>query len=329
MNETIVEYAARCYGVTRGELVPLSGGHWNAVYGFTRENQEYVVRITPEQVDWDLQRGMVEWVRFLSNHHAPVAGPILSVNNRLIELRQSEDKCCTITAFEKAQGVLAEEWPMDRWSNHLSQEIGRAVGRMHALAKVYVPAEPALKRPEWDALGNCYTAGTRLDSTEAALAGKYQNLLDYVRILPRDQDTFGLIHGDLHFANLYLEPDTLRVTIFDFDDCAYGWYVMDTVLMLFDLLVLCEGPNAETFGARFMENNLKGYATENAVDRFGIRQLPHFLKLLELSIYAQVYKRYDPNDADPWVRKFMLNRRARIDNDIPYTKMDFEKLARG
>ncbi len=328
MNEAIVDYAAQCYGVTREELTPLSGGTWNAVYGFTRENQEYVVRITPEQVDWDLQRGMVEWVRFLSEHDAPVAGPVLSVNGRLIELCQSEDKCYTITASEKAEGILAEELPLDQWSGQLFQAIGRAVGKMHALAKAYVPEDPALKRPEWDAIDNCFTAGKRLDSTEPALVAKYQNLVDYLRALPKDRATYGLIHGDLHFANLCVEPDTGRVTIFDFDDCAYGWFVMDTALMLFDLLVLYGGRDSDTFGTRFLESYLKGYMTENAIDSFSIKQLPHFLKLLELSIYAQLYKRYDPNDADSWVGKFMLNRRARIENDLPYTGMNFEELAR-
>lgn len=38
-------------------------------------------------------------------------------------------------------------------------------------------------------------------------------------------DRFGLIHGDLRFANLLRHED--RLAVIDFDDCGFGWFMFD------------------------------------------------------------------------------------------------------
>jgi hypothetical protein len=57
-----------------------------------------------------------------------------------------------------------------------------------------------------------------------------------------------------------------------------------------------------------------------------LRDNTPFLKLLEIGIYTQVYRFYDPHDADPWVEKFMADRKDRIEHDVPYLEMDFEGI---
>ncbi|HVW91096.1 MAG TPA: phosphotransferase, partial [Devosia sp.] len=38
-------------------------------------------------------------------------------------------------------------------------------------------------------------------------------------------DRFGLIHADMRLANLLVDGD--RVTLIDFDDCGFGWFMYD------------------------------------------------------------------------------------------------------
>jgi Ser/Thr protein kinase RdoA (MazF antagonist) len=45
-------------------------------------------------------------------------------------------------------------------------------------------------------------------------------------------DRFGLIHADLHTANVMADGD--RLTIIDFDDAGYGWYAHELAVALFD-----------------------------------------------------------------------------------------------
>ncbi|TET78017.1 MAG: hypothetical protein E3J41_05600 [Candidatus Cloacimonadota bacterium] len=325
MNERVIDYAAQCYGITKSQLKPLSGGHWNLVYEFSKNNKTYVLRIAPIEININVTKGMVEWIDFLSTHGASVSKPVFSVNNRLVEFTEKKEKSYSITVFEKAKGILAEKLSKDEWNDELCQNIGKTVGKMHAVSKVYIPLDHSIKRPEWNMIGNCYNA-QHLDSSQAKIKEKDEKILKYVIALPKDKKCYGLIHADLHFANLYVDVNNNRITIFDFDDCSYGWYVMDIAMALFDLVVLFDGSDKYEFSVEFMKNYLRGYITENPVNTYWIKQIPYFLKLLEIGVYSQIYKNYDANNDDPWCRKFMANRKYRIENDIPYISVDFEDL---
>jgi len=326
LDRAVVQHAALCYGVTSAQLRPLSGGHYSAVYEFSRGEEACVLRITPDEAGLDPTRGMIEWMRFLCDRGGPAARPVFSVHRRLVEVAEDGDQRYLITAFEKARGVLAETLPMEQWSDELFQEIGKAVGSVHALSRGYVPSDPALRRPEWNAGGNCFSAGEELAAAQATIREKYEAVLSYVLALPKGEDSYGLVHADLHLANLCVEPQSHAVTLLDFDDCAYGWYIMDIAMLLFDILVLYRGAAREPFAARFLEHYLRGYVAQSSTDAFWVQQLPHFLKLLEMVVYARLSRNYNPDDEDPWVSAFMPNRRERIEHGVPYVQLDFAAI---
>jgi len=133
------------------------------------------------------------------------------------------------------------------------------------------------------------TASTpaRLDASQAVIAEKRAEV---IRELPKDKDGYGLIHTDLHFANFFVDVETGTVTIFDFDDCAYGWYVMDIAMTLLDAMVVHAGTDravsTEAFAAAFLKSYLRGYTAEAPMSAFRASQLLHFLKLLEIGLYT-------------------------------------------
>jgi len=325
MNEAIVDYAAQCYGVAKSDLKPLPGGHWNLVYEFSKNNKTFVLRMAQIEININVTKGMIEWIDFLSAHGASVSKPVFSVNNRLVEFTEKKGESYSITVFKKAKGILAEKLSKDEWNDELCKSIGKTVGKMHAVSKEYVPSDNSIKRPEWNMIGNCYNA-EHLGSSEEIIKEKNEKILNHVITLPKDKEHYGLIHADLHFANFYVDVDNNRVAIFDFDDCSYGWYAMDIAMVLFDLVVLYDESNQDRFASKFMKNYLKGYITENSVNTYWLKQLPYFLKLLEIGVYSQIYKEYDSDNDDPWCRKFMENRKYRIENDIAYISLDFEDL---
>jgi Ser/Thr protein kinase RdoA (MazF antagonist) len=161
----------------------------------------------------------------------------------------------------------------------------------------------------------------------AFLHEKREHVLRQLAGLPKGREVYGLIHADLHFGNFFVEPQGGTITLIDFDDCAYGWYAMDLAMLLFDALVLHSGGDEDTFGENFLRCLLKGYLPQNPLDSFWLEQLPHFLKLLEIGVYASVYKAYAAGTDDEWIGKFMPGRRARLENDAPYTGLDFQRLA--
>lgn len=61
---------------------------------------------------------------------------------------------------------------------------------------------------------------------------RFDEIMDHPLALPRDPVGYGLIHQDTHTGNLFLAKDG-QMTLFDLNDCCYGWYIYDIALVLF------------------------------------------------------------------------------------------------
>jgi Ser/Thr protein kinase RdoA (MazF antagonist) len=95
--------------------------------------------------------------------------------------------------------------------------------------------------------------------------------------------------------------------------------MMDVAMLLFDVLVVYSDQERERLGARFLEELLQGYREKKALSAFWVAQLPYFLKLVEIGVYAMLAQHYDRATCqDAWVNKFMPDRARRIRDDVPY-----------
>jgi len=318
-----LDTAASRYGISRLELQPLDGGHFAHVYGFGQEDRNCVLRLMPPSADTDLerQRAILAWMAYLAAHGAFVPEPLLSNSGKLVEVIPSAEGDWLAAAFTRAVGILSEELSLDQWDEGQFQMLGRSIGKVHALAHDYVPSKE-MSYPDWESGGNLFSDQIR---NELWLKEKRSRVLEHIRSLPRPKDAYGLIHCDLHFGNFFLDVPGQKITLIDFDDCAYGWFVMDIAVLLFDILVLYTGNHKNEYGRYFLRNFLAGYLAENPLSNFWLERLPLFLKLLEINVYDVVAKSY-PDEADEWVMKFMSGRKERLENDIPYVDLDFEKL---
>jgi amicoumacin kinase len=319
-----LNYAASLYGLSETELRPLRGGHFAQVFGFKRNGNNYVLRLTPpnEDVDVAAQRSILAWMAYLAAHGASIPEPLPSNKENLVEVILSPEGEWLAVAFTQAEGILSEEIPLDQWDDVQFQTLGRSIGKMHAIARGYIPSKD-VSYIEWEAGGNLFN---RPIDNEHWLKERQSHLRDKIRTLPRQADAYGLVHCDLHFGNFFVETRKQIVTLIDFDDCAYGWYVMDIAILLFDILVLYPGTDKDEYGLNFLHNFLTGYLAENQLSMFWLEQLPLFLKLLEINIFDLVARSY-PDNADEWVSKFMPGRKERLENDTPYMNLNYSVMA--
>ncbi len=334
-DPVLTEAAAR-YGLAPEELFPLPGGHVARVLGFTRSGCDYVLRISPPDPEINLvsTRAVLAFLQYLAKGTpekpggAAVPRPVSSSAGRLVESIPDPEQPGGLpylaTAFVRAEGALAEELPVEQWDGALIEGIGRAVGRFHALSREYVPADPALDRPGWEEVGSCFNPLSQLAqaadpaSPHHWVLAKRETILAAVRRLPRTPDCYAIVHSDLHFGNFYFDFARRSVSMFDFDDCAYGWLVMDIAMNLLDALVLYRQPDRAAFAERFLRHYLRGYREENTLSDGWIARMPLFLKLLEIGLYLQVAELYDPADQESWVGRFMAGRKANIEGDAPF-----------
>ncbi len=308
IKKKILQQAARRYGVDAASLSPVEGGHFTHVYQFEREGTTYILRVTPpnDEIDAAAMRAILAWIFYLHDHGASVVAPVLSEEGNVVETIEDGEQTLVVTAVEKAPGMLGEIVLFEQWTPELFETLGHVVGKLHAVAATYEPAEPALQRPHWTGESGLYYLQTPDIPTLAA--EKAAPVLAQVKALPKDRAGYGLIHGDLHGGNFFVDLAESAITLFDFDDCLYGWYVMDIAMSVFDMIVLTPEADKVAFARRFLRHYLAGYTRERPLDSFWIAQLPLLLKLLELDVYTQVYLYHDPTDTTSWTGRFMRDR---------------------
>lgn len=157
----------------------------------------------------------------------PVPHPLPGRNGRLVQ-ELAPERFGVLFALEPG----AEPLP----GNDLVP-LFRALGGFAAAAHRHVrkwELPPGFTRPVWDAaaildadgLWGDWRSAPNLTGPDAALLAAAETrlraeLADY----GTGPDRFGLIHADMRLANLLVDGD--RLTLIDFDDCGFGWFLYD------------------------------------------------------------------------------------------------------
>jgi Ser/Thr protein kinase RdoA (MazF antagonist) len=329
MDSAVAHRAASLYGADSSDLAPLRGGNAGNAYRFFRDGRPCVLRIASAGEDLDLPsaRAIVAWLLYLGEHGGPVPRPVASTRGRLVEELSYDGGDLVITALEEANGVLGERLPAGARDSSLCSKLGGAIGRMHRISSCYIPPEGLPRRPEWDSIGSCFNPSSLTAYDGTPISDRRAEMLLLIGELPRDEHSYGLIHADLHCANLCVETGSGLVTFFDFDDSCYGWYAMDIAMSLFDAVVLYGEAGGGGFPEMFLGSYLSGYVSETPLQPFWVEQLPLFLKLLEIGVYTQVERAYQSGTDDEWIRRFMPGRRERIVENVPFVDLRFPEVA--
>ncbi|HEX9332551.1 MAG TPA: phosphotransferase [Anaerolineales bacterium] len=344
-NDSILQEAMRRYGIAKDQIKPLDAFE-SFIYEFKREGAGYILRIGHNfRKSAALIQGEVDWINTLARGGVSVARAIPSESGKLVEAIDDEQGGqFLVTAFVRAVGQKPWEagWTSARFENY-----GRLLGKMHALAVSYQPIL-AWKRPEWEddlmQLMELY-----LPASEVRAHQKYQSVLEHIQTLPKDSASYGLIHQDAHQNNFFMDADG-TLTLFDFDDCIYSWFINDIAIVLFYISMDAEElgfPTAAAFTQEFMTHFLRGYRQAYTLDKDWLKEIPTFLKLRELELYAVVHRDFDiqgvehwslesfqriqgfdiNNSGHRWIANFMRNRKTNIEQDLPFIDFDFEALA--
>jgi Ser/Thr protein kinase RdoA (MazF antagonist) len=153
---------------------------------------------------------------------------------------------------------LAVAKPVPANSGALVETVGTTLGEVYAMVVMAVPGEqievdaltPARAAAWGAALARLHRHGGRTggqlpgpfaelpsvtavfrdDPALIAAAGRITHRLE---ALPREQDRFGIVHGDFELDNLGWDGDT--AVAYDFDEAAHSWFVADIAYAVRDL----------------------------------------------------------------------------------------------
>ena len=321
-SDLILQEAIRRYRIPSDQIQPLDAIE-NFVCEFKRGGNSYILRIghSLRRTEAMIQ-AEVDWINYLATGGVSVSQAIRSESGKLVELiDDGQGGQFLVTAFEKAQGQPLHEL----WTPTLYTAFGHLLGSMHALSEQYQPSQPSWRRPAWDDEIMDFVA-LYLPPSERVAKQKYQALSDHLRTLPTDSGCYGLVHFDVHGGNLMLD-DAGRLTLFDFDECTYSWYANDIAIALFAMAM--EAPDVPAFTQKFMSHFLRGYRMAYPLDRCWLREIPVFLKMVEIFMYAVIHRDFEDlnNITDNWCARFMVDRKYKIEHDVPSIDFDFESLS--
>jgi Ser/Thr protein kinase RdoA (MazF antagonist) len=301
-----------------------SEGCQNLVYACERDGQPAILRISfrpdrsPEQIEAELH-----FVNYLADHGAGVARPLPSRHGRFVETLSATGARFVAAAFAKGRGMRVPDNGYRYREGVAIEEYfrnwGRVLGHMHALAKKYQPPAPPVRRPQWHELERFDDDAQRVPDRYPAARARFRQLMEQLKALPEDNDTYGLIHGDFNDGNFTVDYDNGDITVFDFDDSCYFWYG-------YELACAWEGgvgramfkplDERKAFMARYMDQVLEGYSRHNTLDAACIERLPLFLKVVQMEEF--LYYAQSINDADEETQAGLRYKARCIEEDLPY-----------
>jgi Ser/Thr protein kinase RdoA (MazF antagonist) len=252
-------------------------------------------------------------MEYLYAHGVSVPQPIHSINKTLVEVIDVDRSCFLVTAFQKLPGKTILD--ANECTPEIFEQWGQILGRMHALAKLYEPSQPSYRRVEW-ARDDLICNAEKYIPAQGVVLDRLHALISDLHTLPTDRNSYGLIHADFTDINFFVHNH--KITVFDFDDCLYHWFVYDLATILHDSPWLPRGEmNEAEFVRYFWRYFIQGYTKENTLEPFWINQLTRFMKLREINLYVVYHKEWDFDNISERSLEFLREIKHNIENDIP------------
>ncbi len=325
LNRALVS-AADLYDYQVEHLESLSGGYENRMYGFKTATRKIVIRITPpEHKSVKEVEAELDWINYLKHNGASVVEAIESKNGRLVEVVETDHGKIPVVSFRWADGRLVSR---EDFSGSLFRTWGQAVGKMHALTKNY--QSKSQNRIQW--YEDEYLSRDLIPADQRVVLERFDNLMEYFKELPQERNSFGLIHQDVHHANLFYDGE--KLTVLDFDDCLYGFFVFDIANALgFSIWEKPEDMSNQEFADYYLEHFMKGYEEENRLDEDWFEHLPNALKIFEFIHYNAFNRDYDLSgqgsfdDIPTRIQGILKRYRHSIEESLPYIENTFNPYA--
>lgn len=219
------------------------------------------------------EEGVVETPPFLPTQAGAMVGTVTLPNG---EMRH-------VARFAFVEGVEPTE---DRLVEDFMQ-LGAITARLHIHGKSWRP-KAGFTRFTWDfetALGPQGHWGSWRDGMavgaeeEAILARCAARMGERLASYGKAPDRFGLVHADMRLANLLVNGP--QVTVIDFDDCGFSWFMYD----LGSSLSFIEH---EPYVPALVDSWVTGYRTVAPLSREEEVELPTFIMFRRLLLVAWI-----------------------------------------
>lgn len=306
-------------------LIPPHEGGRNVVYTCEKEGSlSKILRIAflPDRSRNDFL-GEVEYVRYLFDHGGSVSNVISSRKGNLLEEITHNNHTFFICLFEKAKGnMLVENHYRYREGAPITEyyyNCGKVLGKLHQISKGYTPVH---RRFHFFDRFNAEYIDKLIPDSLSMLKVKLTELLTTLEGLDRNQETFGMIHFDYNDGNYSIDYDTGQITVYDFDNSCFGWYMFDLASIWGNGVGWIQfEPDAgkrRKFMDDYFETVLAGYRSETKIEESMLDMLPLFIKVTLMENIVDTFEVMQNHGEEPKCDEELSYLIKCLEDDIPY-----------
>lgn len=267
--------------------------------------------------------GEVEYIRYLFEHGGSVSNVVGSRNGKLLEEITHNNHTFSVCLFEKAKGKMLVE------NNYRYREgvpiteyyynCGKVLGKLHQLSKEYTPIH---RRYSFFNKYNAEYIDKLIPGSLSLLKEKLVQLLKTLEGLDRNRESFGMVHFDYSDGNYSIDFDTGQITVYDFDNSCYCWYMFDLAnLWTHGVGWIQFEQNAgkrKKFMDDYFETALAGYKSETRIENSMLDKLPLFIQVVLMENIVDAFEVMRNNGDEPECDEELSYRIKCLEDDIPY-----------
>ncbi|WBW96676.1 phosphotransferase enzyme family protein [Oceanirhabdus sp. W0125-5] len=284
----------------------------NTIYIVKHEGERFFLRYAPvEEKEFEQVKSEIEFVQYLRTQGYEAVEVVPSKTNKTVELIKTEYGTYVASMFKGAKGDSLEDAKLNE---KIMYEHGKNLARLHNLSKKC----DKKNRPSY--LDIFERIKKYLKSIQDELALKELELLkEFFLTLQIDDSNFGLIHYDFELDNIIYNDENDNMTVIDFDDSMYHWFVMDIVQALESISEEVDSEDKESFQQAFLE----GYRSEKEIDEEIFKHYDVFKRFGNLYGYMRTVRSCEETvENEP---EWMPGLRERLENGIREDSAEFGK----
>lgn len=306
------------------QIEPHEGGR-NLVYSCSRAGDvDKIIRIV-----FLMDRGLndllseTQYIRFLYEQGASVSNVVNSRNGLLVEVINYDNQSFYICVFEKAKGkMLVENNYRYREGASITEyfyNCGKTLGKMHQLSKEYRPVH---KRYSFFDKYNAEYINNLIPDSFPLLKVKISEILGKLKGLEQDNESYGLVHFDYSDGNYRIDFHTGQITVYDFDNSCYCWYMYDLAnLWVHGVGWIQFEPDTNKrreFMEEYFQTILKGYQSETTIKSIMLDKLRLMIQVTLVESVVDFFEVKRNADEEPVCDEELTYIIKCIEEDIPY-----------
>lgn len=265
----------------------------------------------------------LEYVRYLYEHGGSVANVVDSGNGHLLEEINYQGHRLYVSVFEEAKGEqLANNGYQYREGAPLSEyfyNCGKTLGRLHALSKEYKPLH---RRYSFFDKYNAKYINQIIPDFLPLLKVKLVELIRTLEVMDRDSGTFGMVHFDYSDGNYMIDYTTGNITVFDFDNACFCWYMYDLANVWQHgvgwVQFEADKEKRQQFMIEYFDTVLEGYKSETVVDDEMLKDLQLFINVSIMESIIDAFEVMRNNGEKPGCDERLSYLIKCMEDDIPY-----------